>query len=140
LPVTRSRIETDNQNSTGSESTLTGQFFCPKNGEYLTFLHFANVDYWVAVGVFPSICSSTFDLEKGNDFSWLTAPLMPVFGYGTQAFSVFCDALRCAASKLRICGSAKRHTTSACQIGTAERERSMGGSGYPERRPCDGII
>ena len=32
-----STIETENQNSTGSESTLKGQFFCPKNGEYLTF-------------------------------------------------------------------------------------------------------
>ena len=27
--------ETQNPKSTGSESTLTGQFFCPKNGEYL---------------------------------------------------------------------------------------------------------
>jgi hypothetical protein len=33
-----STIETENQNSTGSESTLKGQFFCPKNGEYLRML------------------------------------------------------------------------------------------------------
>ena len=31
-----STTETENPKSTGSESTLTGQFFCPKNGEYLT--------------------------------------------------------------------------------------------------------
>jgi hypothetical protein len=30
-----STIKTENHNSTGSESTLKGQFFCPKNGEYL---------------------------------------------------------------------------------------------------------
>jgi hypothetical protein len=30
-----STTETENPKSTGSESTLTGQFFCPKNGEYL---------------------------------------------------------------------------------------------------------
>ena len=34
-----STIETVNHNSTGSESTLRGQFFCPKNGEYLNVLY-----------------------------------------------------------------------------------------------------
>jgi putative transposase len=33
-----STIETENRNSTGSDSTLTGPFFCPKNGEYLRFV------------------------------------------------------------------------------------------------------
>jgi len=31
-----STFETENRNSTGSESTLKGHFFCPKNGEYLS--------------------------------------------------------------------------------------------------------
>jgi hypothetical protein len=33
-----STTETENPKSTGSKSTLIGQFFCPKNGEYLSDL------------------------------------------------------------------------------------------------------